>query len=76
MLVLTRKSGERLMIGDEVMLTVLEIGKGQVKLGIAAPPGIRVHREEVFLKVAEENRNAASVDPDFISHWEGDTDED
>lgn len=76
MLVLTRKSGERLMIGDDVTLTILEVGKGQVKIGIAAPPGVKVHREEIYLKVVEENRIASDVDPEFMSGWEGDGNED
>lgn len=76
MLVLTRKSGERLMIGDDVTLTILEVGKGQVKIGIAAPPGVKVHREEIYLKVVEENRSASGVDRDFLAGWERSEDED
>jgi carbon storage regulator len=64
------------MIGDDVTLTILEVGKGQVKLGIAAPPGVKVHREEIYLKVVEENRIASDVDPEFMSAWEGDGNED
>ncbi|HEY3489990.1 MAG TPA: carbon storage regulator CsrA [Candidatus Deferrimicrobiaceae bacterium] len=76
MLVLTRKSGERLMIGDDVTLTILEVGKGQVRLGISAPPGVKIHREEIYLKVVEENRTASNVDRDFMAAWEGTEDED
>ncbi len=76
MLVLTRKSGERLMIGDDVMITVLDVGRGQVRLGIEAPKGVRVHREEIFAKVIEENRHAAEASGDFLPDWEGEGDED
>lgn len=76
MLVLTRKSGERLMIGDEVTITVLDVGRGQVRLGISAPETLKVHREEIYLKVIEENRQASEVRLDFLSDWEGHGDED
>jgi carbon storage regulator len=54
MLVLTRKRDEGFMIGDEVQVTVLAYGGGQVKLGIAAPPHVRVHRTEVWLRIRQE----------------------
>lgn len=76
MLVLTRKSGERLMIGDDVMITVLDVGRGQVRLGIEAPDGLRVYREEIYVRVIEENRRAAEAPRDFQADWEGNGDED
>ncbi len=51
MLVLTRKLGENIRIGEAVKITVLEIRSGQVKLGIDAPPEIKVHREEIFQRI-------------------------
>ena len=48
MLVLSRKVGEHIIIGDEIVLTVVEIGHGKVRLGIAAPPAVPVHRQEVW----------------------------
>jgi len=59
MLILTRKSGEGITIGDHVRVTVLEIKGKQVRLGIEAPPDTRVHREEIFEKIQRENRLAA-----------------
>lgn len=59
MLILTRRSGERITIGEEIRLTVLEIKGKQVRLGIEAPPDTVVHREEVFLRIQRENRRAA-----------------
>lgn len=54
MLVLTRRTGESLMIGDDTTLTVLEIRGTQVRLGIEAPRDIAVHREEVYERIKRE----------------------
>jgi carbon storage regulator len=61
MLVLTRKLGENIRIGDSVKITVLEVRSGQVKLGIEAPPEVKVHREEIYARIQEENRRAQRV---------------
>ena len=50
MLVLSRKLDDRIVIGDEITVTVLEIRKGRVKLGISGPPEVPIHREEVQRK--------------------------
>ncbi len=59
MLVLTRKTGESIAIGNDVTIKVVEIRGGQVRIGIEAPTGLRIYREEIFLKVQQENRLAA-----------------
>jgi carbon storage regulator len=59
MLVLTRKSGESIVIGNDVVVTVLEVRSDQVRIGIAAPRSVQVHREEVYRQV--ERENAAAV---------------
>jgi carbon storage regulator len=64
MLVLTRKLGENIRIGDSVKITVLEVRSGQVKLGIEAPPEVKVHREEIYARIQEENRRAKNWKPD------------
>ena len=61
MLVLTRKLGENIRIGDNVKVTVLELKGGQVKLGIEAPPDIPIHREEIFNRIQQENRKAVNI---------------
>lgn len=50
MLVLTRRAGETLMIGDDIKLTVVGIKSGQVRLGIEAPKDVQIQREELLLK--------------------------
>lgn len=63
MLVLTRKAGESIVIGNEVVITVLEIRGGQIRLGVDAPRNLAVHRAEVYQQVMAENQAAvASVD--------------
>ena len=63
MLVLTRKLGENIRIGDNVKITVLEVRGAQVKLGIEAPPEVIVHREEIYERIQEENRRASGASP-------------
>jgi carbon storage regulator len=64
MLVLTRKLGENIRIGDSVKITVLEVRSGQVKLGIEAPPEVKVHREEIYARIQEEHRRAQRGTPE------------
>lgn len=61
MLVLTRKAGENIRIGADVVVTVLAVRSGHVKLGIDAPKGVPVHREEVYEKIADANRDATKM---------------
>ena len=61
MLVLTRKLGENIRIGDSIKITVLEVRSGEVKLGIEAPPEVKVHREEIYARIQEENRRAQRI---------------
>lgn len=56
MLILTRRLGEVLVIGDDVTVTVLGIKGGQVRLGVDAPKTTSVHREEIYNKIQEEKR--------------------
>ena len=61
MLVLTRKLGESIVIGNNVRITVLEMQGKQVRLGIEAPPKVSVHRGEVYERIEVENRLAAET---------------
>lgn len=59
MLILTRKLNESITIGDSIEISVIEIKGDQVKLGINAPREIKVYRNEVYLAIQQENREAA-----------------
>jgi carbon storage regulator len=56
MLILTRRVGERLMIGNDVTVTVLGLKGNQVRLGIAAPKNVAVHREEIYERIKAEQQ--------------------
>jgi carbon storage regulator len=54
MLILSRRPGESVKIGDDVTVTVLSVNGGQVRLGFTAPPNVAVHREEVYERIKAE----------------------
>lgn len=60
MLVLTRRTGESIVIGNNIVVTVLEVRHDQVRIGIDAPRTVQVHREEVFNQVLRENTAAVA----------------
>lgn len=61
MLVLSRRRGESVTIGPDIRVVVLGVKSGHVRLGIEAPPAVAVHREEVYVRIQEENRLAAKT---------------
>jgi len=78
-LVLTRRANQSIMIGHEIVVTVLEVRGDQVRLGIKAPRSIDVHREEIFAQLQQANRDAAQVPkqpidalPDFAQSADAD----
>jgi carbon storage regulator len=62
MLVLTRKPGESVMVGNSVRITVTEISPNAVRLGFEAPAEVSIYREEVYVEIAQANRAAAELD--------------
>ena len=71
MLVLTRRAGESLVIGDAVVVRVLEVRGDVVRVGIDAPRDVQVHRQEVYDAVREANVAAAAASEDAISALQG-----
>lgn len=63
MLLLTRKLGENIRIGDDVKITIVEVKGNHVKLGIDAPPSVKVHREEIYERIQQENRRNQAQGP-------------
>ncbi len=63
MLIITRRAGEKMMIGDDIVVEIMEIVGNQVRVGIQAPQSVRVYREEIWRAVQEENSAAASDAP-------------
>ncbi len=62
MLLLTRKLGENIRIGDDVKITIVEVKGNHVKLGIDAPASVKVHREEIYERIQQERRAQALKD--------------
>ena len=71
MLVLTRKVGEGIAIGDDVKIVVMQIKGKQVRLGIKASPTTAVHREEIYQKIQDENRAASSTEIGAVGSAQG-----
>lgn len=67
MLVLTRRVSQSIVIGTDVVVTVLEVRGDQVRIGVSAPRDVDVHREEVFVELQEANRAAASPPADAVT---------
>jgi carbon storage regulator len=71
MLVLTRKAGERVLIGDDIVVTILDARGDGIRIGIDAPRGVRIQRDEVIRAVTEANQDAteaaaAADDPEAL----------
>ena len=71
MLILTRRVGESLMIGDEINVTVLGIRGNQVRIGVNAPKEVAVHREEIYERIKQEKTGATPQAPSPESEPQG-----
>ena len=63
MLILTRKVGQKIRIGDDIEIVLVDVKGPQARIGIKAPKGVPVHREEVYERIQEENLKAAANAP-------------
>ncbi|WJG08379.1 carbon storage regulator CsrA [Aliiglaciecola sp. LCG003] len=63
MLILTRRVGETLMVGDEVTVTVLGVKGNQVRIGVNAPKEVSVHREEIYMRIQAEKNGQGNSEP-------------
>lgn len=66
MLILTRRVGETVMIGDEITITVLGVKGNQVRVGINAPKSVAVHREEIYERIKREQQGKIGSDDDRL----------
>lgn len=69
MLIITRKKGESLMIGDDIEITISKIEDGSVKIGINAPKNITILRKELYEEVEEENKQAININMDLLKSF-------
>jgi carbon storage regulator len=65
-LIITRRPGEKIMLGDDVIIEVVEVSGSSVRLGIQAPKAVPVYREEIWQSVKQENAAAAATDPELL----------
>ena len=66
MLIITRRAGQKIMLGDDITVNVMEIVGNTVRLGVEAPKRLPVYREEIWAAVKEENQASASADADSL----------
>ncbi|MFT8342303.1 MAG: carbon storage regulator CsrA [Clostridium beijerinckii] len=68
MLIITRKKGESLMIGDDIEIVISKIDDGSVKIGINAPKDVSILRKELYEEVEKENKEASKIDISMLSN--------
>ena len=68
MLILTRKMGESILIGDDIEVVITSIDQNKVRVGIKSPPQIPIYREELYRRIQAENRAAAAIGKDELDN--------
>lgn len=68
MLIITRKKGQSLMIGDDIEITVSKLDDGSVKLGIQAPKDVTILRKELYEEIENENKEAMKVNLEYLKN--------
>ncbi|KZL94058.1 carbon storage regulator CsrA [Clostridium magnum] len=68
MLVISRKKGESLLIGDDIEITIIKTDDNSVKLSISAPKSVTILRKELYKEVEQENKNAAAMDISILKN--------
>ena len=66
MLIITRRPGERIMLGDDTRIHIMEIVGNNVRVGVEAPKSVPIYREEIWAAVKEENQASATAEPDKL----------
>lgn len=72
MLIITRKKGQSLMIGDDIEITISKIEDGSVKIGINAPKKVTILRKELYEEVEKENKEAMNINVDLLKNLKKD----
>ncbi|MDB2154359.1 carbon storage regulator CsrA [Clostridium butyricum] len=68
MLIITRKKGESIMIGDDIEITISKIDDGSVKIGIEAPRNVNILRKELYEEVEKENKEAVNINLNILKN--------
>ncbi|MFZ0474233.1 MAG: carbon storage regulator CsrA [Halobacillus sp.] len=66
MLILNRKAGESIRIGDDIEIKIVSVEGGQVKVGMDAPRNVSIHRQEIYASIQDENTEAATLSKDLL----------
>jgi carbon storage regulator len=69
MLVITRKKGESILIGDDIEITIVKVEEGSVKISISAPKNVTILRKELYKEVTEENINAVVFNSSILKNF-------
>ncbi|WP_194539917.1 carbon storage regulator CsrA [Paenibacillus sp. JZ16] len=71
MLILSRNKGQKIMINDNIVLSVIEVNGDQVRIGIEAPGNVTIYREEIYEAIKQQNQNAVEFNDDIQNILQG-----